>query len=176
MIKKDITYKDFNGNTVTDPFAFHLSPADLLEMEAETPGGVEAQLQRIRETQDGAEVWSFFKNLVTRSIGKVSPNGKQFIHNQEIQNEFLQSNAFSVLLLELVRNEETAAQFFNALMPEGLDQFEAATPADPQKVRHTAETTPVQGLPDKVITKAEAEAMDADELLAKVKDGYEIRT
>lgn len=175
MIKKSITYKDFNNNEVTDEFAFHLSPADLLEMEAETSGGIEAQLQRIQATQDPSEIWNFFKRLITRSIGKVSSNGKQFIHNDEVRDEFMQSNAFSVMLMEMVKDAEGAAKFFNALMPQGLDDLEVAV-ADVQKQRHTAETTPISGPPDKVITKAEAEAMDADELLAKVKDGYEIRT
>ena len=176
MLKKDITYKDFNGNEVTDPFAFHLSPSTLLEIEAETPGGMEATLQRMQDTNDPALILNTFKKLITRSIGHVSENGKQFIQTDEIRNEFLQSNAYSALLLQLMRDEEFAATFFNAIMPEGLsDLAEAASkPAAPQRERTVAESTPVKE--ERVITKAEAETMDKDELLDKMKDGYTIQT
>ena len=176
MLKKDITYKTFTGETVTDQFVFHLSPGVLLEIEAETPGGMEATLQRMQDTNDPALILNTFKKLITRSIGKVSVNGKQFIQNDEVRDEFLQSNAYSALLLELMRDEKFAATFFNGIMPEGLGELaEAASrPAGPQRERVVAEATPIRE--KKIITQDEAAAMDRDELLAKMKDGYSIQT
>lgn len=176
MLKKDITYKTFTGETVTDPFAFHLSPDVLLEIEAETPGGMEATLQRMQDTGDPALILQTFKKLITRSIGKISENGKQFIRTDAIRDEFLQSNAYTALLLELMRDEEFASKFFNSIMPEGLGELaEAASrPAGPQRERVVAEATPVKQ--EKVISQADAVAMDKDELLAKMKDGFSIQT
>jgi len=176
VLKKDITYKTFTGETVTDQFVFHLSPGVLLEIEAETPGGMEATLGRMQDTGDPALILNTFKKLITRSIGKVSVNGKQFIQNDEVRDEFLQSNAYSALLLELMKDAEFAATFFNGIMPEGLGELaEAASrPAGPQRERVVAEATPIRE--EKVISQADAAAMDRDELLAKMKDGYSIQT
>jgi len=177
VLKKDITYKTFSGVTVTDPFVFHLSPGVLLEIEAETPGGMAATLERMQKTNDPALILQTFKKLITRSIGKVSDDDKRFVQNDEIRDEFLQSNAYSSLLLELMRDEEFAATFFNAIMPEGLGELaEAASrPSGPQRERVVAESTPVKE-EEKTMTQLEAAAMDKDELLSKVKDGWTIQT
>jgi hypothetical protein len=189
VLKKNITYKDFNGNEVTDLFTFNLSPADLMEIEAETPGGMSALLAKITETTDGAVVMGVFKTLINRSVGKVSENGKQFLRNEEILNEFRQSNAYSVLLIELISDEDFAATFFNSIMPEGLDdvakKIEARTKTAPDAPllreqvpdgsygQARSVVTPTE---EKVITKAEAEEMNDQELLAKVKNGWIIKT
>jgi hypothetical protein len=185
VLKKDITYKDFNGNQVTDQFCFNLSPADLMEIEAETPGGMAALLNRIQETTDGAVIMSVFKTLINRSVGKVSENGKQFIRNDEILNEFRQSNAYSALLIELIRDAEFGATFFNSIMPEGLDEIATSVAARVEQAP-TDERVPdgtyggarsiVTPTEEKIITKAEAEAMDSVELVHKVQNGWIIKT
>ena len=174
MLKKDITYKTFTGEQVTDTFTFHLSPGVLLEIEAETQGGMEATLQRMQDTNDPGLIMNTFKKLISRSIGKISVNGKQFIQNDEVRNEFLQSNAYSALLLELIRDEAFAVTFFNGIMPEGLGELaEAASrPAGPQRERSVAENQPVQ---DKVLTQEEALTLSHDELIAKMRDGFTIK-
>ena len=83
MLKKSITYEDFNGNEVTEEFAFHLSKADLIEMEAERRGGLAAYLQHIIDSNDGAAIINAFKDLLLRSIGKVSEDGKRFVKSEE---------------------------------------------------------------------------------------------
>ncbi len=40
MLKKTITYEDFDGNQVTEDHFFHLSKADLVEMEVSQKGGM----------------------------------------------------------------------------------------------------------------------------------------
>ena len=170
MLKKNITYKDFNGNQVTDLFTFHITPAALVEMEAETPGGMGALLQTMQETQDGAVIMNVFKTMLKRSVGKISDNGKQFIQNDEILNEFIQSNAYSALLIELMQDEDLAATFFNSIMPEDLKEIVASLP-------NTEGTTyapvPVEE-PKKVLTRAEVIELTREELNAKLLDGWRI--
>jgi len=185
VLKKNITYKDFNGNEVTDLFTFHLSPADLLEIEAETPGGMQAMMNTIAETNDTAVIMNVFKVLINRSVGKVSDNGKQFLRSEEILNEFRQSNAYSALLLEMIRDEEFAATFFNTIMPEGLDQIEVAVKGPDAPILRTTqpedERAPdgsyggARGVEEKIITQQEAREMSRDQLLNRVQSGWIIK-
>ena len=39
MIKKTISYEDFDGNTRTQDYWFHLSEREIARLELETPGG-----------------------------------------------------------------------------------------------------------------------------------------
>jgi len=176
VIKKSVTYEDFNGEEVTEEFAFHISKAELVEMEAERRGGLAAYLQHIVDSNDGAAIINAFKDLLTRSIGKVSVDGRRFEKNEEIRNDFIQSPAYSVLFMELATDADKAAEFVNGIIPEGLaDQVSeiGAIPQPPQRQRDQVER-PIQS--DKVITKAEAEAMSDEELLAKMKGGWSIQT
>jgi hypothetical protein len=178
MLKKSITYVDFNGKTVTDEFHFHISKAELVEMEASRRGGLAEHLQRIVESEDGAQIIGEFKNLIAKSIGKVSDDGKRFMKSYEITQEFMETNAYSELFMELATNADAAAEFVNGIIPEGLGEQVAeigAVPEPPQRKReHVEGERPQQE--EKVISKADAEAMDKDELLQKMKDGWGIQT
>ena len=175
MLKKSITYEDFNGNQVTEEFAFHLSKAELIEMEAERRGGLAAYLQHIVDSNDGAAIINAFKDLLLRSIGKVSEDGKRFEKDASIQDDFMQSPAYSELFMQLATDAGVAAEFVNGIIPKGLgDQVaeigDVAKP--PQRVRDQVERVKEE----KVLTKAEVEQMDMPELVEKMKDGWTIQT
>jgi hypothetical protein len=180
VLKKSITYKDFNDVEQTETFAFHLSPPKLMELEAKWPGGLEKHMERIMESGDGAQILELFQTLIQMSIGQVSEDGKRFVQNDEIRDGFIQTNAYTVLFLELGANEQTAADFFNGIVPKDLaDQLEKVNTENPPQVeRAVAESTPIDAaLPKrKVLSVAEARRMGRDELFAKVKEGYEIQT
>ena len=175
MLKKSVTYEDFNGNQVTEEFAFHLSKAELIEMEAERRGGLGAYLQHIVDSNDGAAIIGAFKDLLLRSIGKVSADGKRFEKNAEIQDDFMQSPAYSELFMQLATDAAASAEFVNGIIPKGLgdDVAEIGSVAQPpQRTREDVE----RGKPEKVLTKADAEKMDQAELIEKMKDGWTIQT
>ena len=54
------------------------------------------------------------------------------LRNEEILNEFRQSNAYSVLLIELISDEDFAATFFNSIMTN-LPRTFALNPSDHQR-------------------------------------------
>ena len=177
MLKKSITYEDFNGNEVTEEFAFHLSKAELIEMEAERRGGLAAYLQHIVDSNDGAAIINAFKDLLLRSIGKVSEDGKRFVKSEEIRNDFMQSPAYSEMFMELATDAGAAAEFVNAIIPKGLGDQVAeigAVPEPPQRKREDVERTPVKE--PKFLTQAEARELSGDELIEKMKDGWSIQT
>ena len=117
MLKKTITYTDYNDVTRTEDFYFNLSKAEIAEMEMSTSGGLTARIKRITDGLDGPEIFKIFKEFIGKSFGVKSPDGKRFIKSEEITNEFFQSEAYSVLLMELMTSEKAAADFMNAIIP-----------------------------------------------------------
>ena len=174
MLKKSITYEDFDGNEVTEEFHFHLSKADLVELEMSKRGGLEAWLKRVSESQDGAAIMAEFKKLIGISIGKKSPDGRRFEKNLDIRNDFMQSPAYDVLFMELVTDPTKAAEFVNGIIPANLDkqlsQGKGATaPASEGTVRNIFEGN--AGQEPRILTQAEVVEMDSDELKSGLATG-----
>jgi hypothetical protein len=117
MLKKTISYTDFDGNERTEDFYFNLTKAEATEMEMSTEGGLVRTLQKIVAEKDAKRIIEAFKDLILRSYGEKSPDGKRFIKNQEVRDSFSQTEAYSVLFMELATNAEAAAAFVNGILP-----------------------------------------------------------
>lgn len=134
MLKKAITYVDFNGDEVTEDFFFHLSKAELIELELSTKGGLSEALKRIVASEDGKAIIAEFKNIILSSYGKRSEDGKRFIKNQQLRDEFESTEAYSVLFMDLVLNAEAAAEFVNGVIPQNMAEEAAKITAVELKV------------------------------------------
>ena len=125
MLKKTIKFHDFDGNEVTQDFWFHLSKAELLEMEISNLGLKEA-MQRLIDKRDGKNIMSTYKELILNSYGERSLDGLRFVKEDEngrpLYKQFMQTDAYSELFTELVTDDEKAAEFFNGVMPEEIRQ------------------------------------------------------
>ncbi len=91
MLKKTITYENFDGKTVTEDHFFHLSKADLIELELSADGGMEARLQKIIESGNNREIFAEFKNLLLMAYGQRSEDGKRFTKTSALRDEFASS-------------------------------------------------------------------------------------
>lgn len=120
MIKKTITYCDYDGNERTEDFYFNLSKAELMEMELGTSGGMENMIKQIMAAQDVPKLISLFKDIVIKSYGIKSADGKRFIKNEDVREEFMQTEAYSELFMELATDAEKAATFINGVMPKDI--------------------------------------------------------
>ena len=118
MLKKTITYTDFEGNERTEDFYFNLTKAEIMEMEMGTTGGMSEMIRRIMAAQDTAKIIEIFKNVLFKAYGEKSPDGKRFIKSKELSEEFSQTEAYSDLFMELAMNGTAAADFINAIMPK----------------------------------------------------------
>lgn len=123
MFKKTITFKDLDGNSITEDFYFHMSPAELMEAESTFEGGFSDHLRAIIKTQDGGKVFVAMKDILSKAIGRRSDDGRRFIKNQEIIDDFFQSDAYTELILEWLKNPQDAVDAFNAMLPDNLDQI-----------------------------------------------------
>ncbi len=120
MIKKRITYTDYNGVERIEDFYFNLSTAEITEMEASTEEGYGEKLMRIVDSQSKPEMFAIFKEFIAKSYGIKSEDGKQFRKSKEITDSFMQSEAYSILLLDITQNEGTAVEFINGIMPKNI--------------------------------------------------------
>lgn len=120
MIMQTITYTDYNGNERKENFFFNLSKAELMEMEASKKGGLSTYIQSIIEAQDVTQLMGLFKELIIKSYGVKSPDGKRFIKNQEVVDEFIQSEAYSELYVMLATDEQKATAFVNGIIPQSI--------------------------------------------------------
>lgn len=95
MLKKTMTYEDYNGVPRTEDFYFNLTPAEVTEMELSVDGGLVEMINRVVAAQDGKQIINVFKDIILRAYGEKSPDGKRFVKNQEIRDAFAQTNAYS---------------------------------------------------------------------------------
>lgn len=120
MIKKTYTYSDYNGVQCTEDFYFNLSKTELIEMDSEYPEGFSERIKQVMESDDKKEMIRIFKDLILRSYGKKSEDGKRFIKSKEITEGFEQSPAFDEIFMEIGFNSESASNFVNGLIPSDL--------------------------------------------------------
>lgn len=118
MLKKSITYTDFEGNERTEEFYFNLTKSEIIEMEMSEVGGMSKMLERIVAEQNGKEIIATFKMLIGKSYGEKSPDGKRFIKNQELTDAFMQTGAYDELFMELVSDTDKATEFINGIIPK----------------------------------------------------------
>lgn len=120
MIKKTVTYKDFDGNERTEDFYFHLTEQELTEWELSVDGGLSGVLTRIINSKDNRKLVEIFKDLLIRSYGVKTPDGRGFVKNEDVLNDFKYTQAFSDIYMELATNDKAASEFVNGIIPVSL--------------------------------------------------------
>lgn len=120
MIKKTITYKDFNDNERTEDFYFHLMESEILEMEMGVKGGLTEMINKIIATQDAPKLIELFKDLVFKAYGEKSADGRQFMKSKELSKAFSETPAYSIIFMELATDDKKAAEFVNGIIPADL--------------------------------------------------------
>ncbi|MDO5785272.1 MAG: hypothetical protein Q4P20_09455 [Eubacteriales bacterium] len=118
MLKKNITYTDYNGVERTEDFYFNLTKAEIMEMEMSTVGGMTEMIEKIVAAQDAPAIIETFKNIIFKAYGEKSTDGKRFVKSDELSTAFSQTEAYSQLFLELITDADAAAAFVNEIMPK----------------------------------------------------------
>lgn len=118
MLKKTIKYKDYNGVERTEDFYFNLTKAEIAEMEMSRTGGLANYINKIVAAEDQTQLVPLFKEVILKSYGVKSEDGRRFMKNPEIVAEFAETEAYSELFMELATNAEAAAAFINGVVPQ----------------------------------------------------------
>ena len=120
MLKKIITYTDYNGVERTEPFYFNLSKAELMEMELGVTGGMTEMLDKIIAAKDAPSLMKTFKEMIMKAYGVKSDDGKRLIKSEELSIAFTQTEAYSVLFMELITDDKAAADLVNGIIPNEI--------------------------------------------------------
>ena len=117
MLKKTITYIDYNGTERKEDFYFNLSKAEIMEMEMGTTGGMVEMINKIVAAQDAPAIIDMFKKMILKAYGEKSADGKRFIKSKELSEAFSQTEAYSQLFMELATDADAASKFVNGIVP-----------------------------------------------------------
>lgn len=131
MLKKTISYTDYDGNKRVEDHYFNLSKAELSEMELSIDGGLASMLKRIVAADDRPAIIKIFKDIILKSYGEKSPDGKRFIKSEEMSTAFSQTEAYTELFMELSSDADAAAAFINGIIPADMAEKAASMQALP---------------------------------------------
>lgn len=127
MIKETRTYVDYDGVERTEDFYFALSKAELAEMELSTEGGFEKLIEKIIKSKDNKRIVETFKDILLKSYGEKSDDGRRFIKSEELSKAFSETPVYSDMFIELATDEDKASKFINGIMPKDIkDQLAEA--------------------------------------------------
>jgi len=119
MLKKTITYIDFNDESRTEDFYFHLTKAEVTELEVSEKDGLAATIRIITEEKNFGKLVDIFKKIILLAYGKKTADGG-FMKSQELRDSFSHTQAYSDLFMELATDADAAAIFINGIMPKDL--------------------------------------------------------
>lgn len=123
MICKTITYEDFDGNKRTEDFWFNLTEAEVIEwMSTDAEYTLDRVIENMRKKMNVKGILESTKNLIYTAYGEKSIDGRRFIKTPEIKANFMETNAYSELFMELATDAQKAADFVNALIPKSLNE------------------------------------------------------
>ena len=141
MLKKTITFKDLDDNTLTEDFYFNLSKSELAEMEIgeSKNGGMQAVIRQIIEETDGKKITALLNDVIKLSYGERSSDRRRFVKSEEVWENFYYTDAHSELLYELYTDPDAAAAFMRGIAPAELaDKLEDADGLTPEEIRKQA--------------------------------------
>lgn len=121
MLSKTITYTDYNGVERTETFYFNLSESELTRWAMSVEGGLHARLQRIIDAKDNVAVMKEFDNIIAKSYGVKSDDGRRFEKSKKITEEFMQTPAYDQLYMDLITGgTDVMSAFINGIVPMDL--------------------------------------------------------
>lgn len=140
MLRRKITYTDFDGNERNDEFYFNLTKAEVIEWLT-TSGDytLDKVMDQLSKERNGKKIIEIFKDLIYRSYGEKSLDGRLFVKTDNVKQNFMASEAYSVLFTELVTDAKKAVEFINGIIPKDIAE----------EINNIMEANP-DGIPDDV--------------------------
>lgn len=141
MIKKTVTYEDFDGQIQTEELNFHMSRSDMNRLIAsgkmdEYKRSVDSQseedLKKLELVADGKmnaedaevqivnqlQILDNFEEIVLLAYGIKSEDGRYFHKSPEISENFRHSAAFEAFFDELMANPDEITEFIRGILPK----------------------------------------------------------
>lgn len=139
MLKKSITFTNYDGETETGTYYFHLSKAELVKLEMSLDGGIRGHMQRLIDAKDGETIMKEIDRFIMMAYGVRTTDGKGFVKNDLVREQFKSSEAYSELFIELCTDASKVAHFINGMVPNDLKQDIEELQANIERAAQTGE-------------------------------------
>lgn len=118
MYTKELSVKDYDGNTRTTTLMFNLNEVELIDLEIDKgPKGILGYVEKIQKNEDKAEAIRFIKDLIRKSYGIKSDDGQRFVKTEEIWNDFSQTAAYPAMFALLTKSDVELEAFMLGVVP-----------------------------------------------------------
>ena len=137
MLKKTITYTDFDGNEMKTDAYFNLTKTECvdLNLEFEDEGGLIGRIKKLMVDREDGETprkpaVDFVKLLIDRSYGvRPKDNPSLFLKEDDdgrpLYKKFKQSAAYDAYVFALLSGEESLDEFAANVLPQITDEQKA---------------------------------------------------
>lgn len=140
MFSRTFEYEGYDGKPHKDTWWFNLSEAELYKLELGNIGGVNGMMNRLLRENKPGDVVDMFEKIILSAVGERSVDGRKFVKNEEIRQDFYQSRAYSDLFMELVSSGENLTKFLKGAIPEELAaKLDAAEAEEKQESKDSGE-------------------------------------
>ena len=129
MLKKRVKYEGFDGEIIEEDLYFNLTRMDLIELNGRYESkDMAAYMDKIVKEKNIKELYKVLKDIVLMAYGTKSEDGKRFIKNQAVKDEFSESLAFSQLIEDFHETDTAMSDFVTGITNQikGLDLHSAA--------------------------------------------------
>lgn len=123
MYKRVISYEDFDGNERTEEHYFNLTKAEVVSwLTTEGDYTMDKVLEKLYKENDRKSIMKIFEDLIYMSYGKKSLDGRRFDKSEEVKRDFMETEAYSTLFMELISDASKAAEFVNGIVPKDISE------------------------------------------------------
>lgn len=123
MVKKTVTYTDFEGKEVTKDFYFNLTKMEFNELDENIPGGLRNLIDKMLSEKDSGLTVKLLSILLLAAYGEKSEDGrfvKEDYRGRKLSSYFKVSEAWDVLFMNLVKNERELGEFLVGIVPKDM--------------------------------------------------------
>lgn len=147
MFSREFEYTGYDGQPKKDTYWFNLTEAELYEIDLSSIRGFTGEMTKLLKEERTKEIVDSFKGIILGAVGSVSADGRKFIKNEEIKEDFYRSKAYSQLFVELVSSGEKLAEFLRAAIPDEIRQKMEEKEKENAKAEGTAKIAELPALP-----------------------------
>ena len=123
MVRKTITYTDFDGREITKDFYFNLSKMEFRRLDRKIPGGLNNMVEQIRQEKDEDRLIDLLDILILESYGEKAEDGrfvKEDAYGRRLSSFFKISEAWDLMFMDLVQNEKELNEFLTGIVPKDI--------------------------------------------------------
>lgn len=123
MIRKTLTYLDYEGQEHTKDFYFSLNQTEFALMNNRLPGGFDAYLKRIQEDHNEEKLLELLIMFIEEGYG-IRESDDDFVKEDEqgrkLGKRFKCTEACDNLITELFEKENNIGAFLTGMLPQSI--------------------------------------------------------